>query len=464
MSVLLSITEFIGRFHPVLVHLPIGILLTGLFLQLLASRKRYQISQDVIRIVLLTGMGTALIACITGYLLSLNGDYEGNTVALHMWMGIGVAACSMLLCVKVINGQNDRTQRLASLALLVLIVITGHLGGTLTHGADYLTAALYQAPDKVKKVKPIANVQEALVYNDLVAPLLDADCSSCHGAQKQKGGLRIDDIGGLLKGGKDGAVLVYGRADKSELFKRLMLPKDDEHHMPPKQKPQLNEKQLALLHWWIDNGCDFTKKVKDLPQDNKMRAILLSFQSDHIRHVVADEVPATDVAPADGKAVERLRKTGVVVMPVAQGSHYIMADYVTASHVKDLSLLQPLAKQLVWLNVGSSDIGDSALRDLARLAQLRKLYLDNTHITDKGIRFLSGLDSLRYLNLVGTGVSGAGVLELKGLKKLQELYLYKTAVDHRQWGALQRQLPHVRLDSGGYSLPKLVTDTAVVRR
>lgn len=463
---LLSITEFIGRFHPVLVHLPIGILLVGLFLQFLASRKRYQISNDVIKIIMLCGMGTAILSCVTGYLLSLNGDYEGNTVALHMWMGIAVAACSMLLCVKIINGHNDVTQRLSSIALFVLILITGHLGGSLTHGADYLTAGLVKEEEKPVVRKPIANVQEAYVYSDLVQPILQADCNSCHGEHKQKGGLRMDNLGYLLKGGKDGAVLQPGNADKSELYKRLVLPKDDEHHMPPRQKPQLNERQLALLHWWIANGCDFGRKVKDIPQDAKMKAVLLSFQGDHQRALVNDEAPERPVAAAAGRALEALRAKGVEVMPVGQNSNYLMADYVSALQFaeEDLSLLLPLQRQLVWVNLGGRPVTDKGVTVLAQLKQLRKLYLNQTQVSDAGVRKLAALDSLRYLNLVGTKVSVRGLESLTSLKKLQELYLYQTAVDKGEWKRLQGMFPRAHLDSGGYRLPSLVTDTAVVRQ
>jgi uncharacterized membrane protein/mono/diheme cytochrome c family protein len=462
--VLLSITEFIGRFHPVLVHLPIGILLVGLFLQFLAGRKKYQISNDVIKIVMLCGMATAIISCITGYMLSLNGDYEGNTVALHMWMGIAVAACSMLLCVKVINGQNDSTQRMASVALFVLILLTGHLGGSLTHGSNYLTAALFnQKPDTVA-AKPIKNVQEVQAYSGLVQPLLQARCNSCHGPQKQKGGLRMDNLGFLFKGGKDGQVINPGNASHSELFKRLLLPKDDEHHMPPRQKPQLDEQQIALLRWWIDHGCDFIHKVKDIPQTDKDRSVLISFQADHQVHVSPPDVPDKPVAAANEKQIDSLRNRGVVVMPVAQDSHYLMADFVTVPATdKDLSMLLPLKQQLIWLKLGRTAITDNGLQVVGQLKQLRELNLNSTGITDAGLRSLYALDSLRLINLVGTKVTAKGISGLAGLKKLREVYLYQTDVDKKDWSDLQRKLPHVKLDSGGYRIPFLTTDTAVVK-
>jgi len=99
--------------------------------------------------------------------------------------------------------------------------------------------------------------------------LLQRKCYGCHNANKKKGGLEMDKPDLLMKGGKDGVVIVPGKAEESEMMKRLMLDRNEEHHMPPKEKPQLNEQEIALVHWWIDAGADLNKKVKELPQTEK---------------------------------------------------------------------------------------------------------------------------------------------------------------------------------------------------
>ena len=70
----------------------------------------------------------------------------------------------------------------------------------------------------------------------------------------------MDDSLKLMKGGKDGNVIEAGDADASEMIKRLMLPVDNDDHMPPKEKSQPTEQQIALLHWWISNGAAFDKR------------------------------------------------------------------------------------------------------------------------------------------------------------------------------------------------------------
>ncbi|MFL5739074.1 MAG: c-type cytochrome domain-containing protein [Flavisolibacter sp.] len=459
---LLSLTDFIGRFHPVLVHLPIGILLIGLLLQWLSAEEKYRISQEVIKIVLLCGLFSAIISCITGYMLSLNGNYDENLVAWHMWMGMAVAACSLLLVFKVMKQQLDSTHRIASIALLGIIIITGHLGGSLTHGSDYLSAA-WNDNDSVSNRPPkiIEHVQEAKVYEDLVQPLLQTRCYNCHGPQRHKGGLRLDGPQWLLKGGKDGAVVQSGNAKQSELIKRLLLPREDEHHMPPKDKPQLTDRQVAVLQWWIDEGMDFTKKVKELPQPDPVKPALLSMQG--ASTAGRESIPSTPVEAADPQAVKALEAKGVVVIPLAQNTHYLMASFVSSPNFSDsdMHLLLPLQKQLVYLKIGRTRITDASMQTIQKFSRLIQLDLDHTSITNKGVALLSVLTGLQWLNLVGTNTSASGLLALKSLKKLQSVYLYQTKINAEGYSQLKKVFPKTSLDTGGYTVPYFANDTTV---
>ncbi|RYZ62097.1 MAG: hypothetical protein EOO14_03270, partial [Chitinophagaceae bacterium] len=313
---LLSITEFIGRFHPALVHLPIGILLMGILLQWLSASPKYNVSDAVVRIVLLIGTACAILSCITGFFLSSSDDYETDLVSLHMWMGIGVAAASLLFLQRILTKRKDSTTKLTSISLLVLIVLTGHFGGSLTHGPDYLTAALKSDEDTLVVHKPIANIQEAVVYEDIIKPVLQYRCYTCHSSKKQKGGLRVDEPSLLLQGGKGGEAILSGRATESELLQRMLLPLEDDDHMPPKAKPQPKESEIALIHWWIENGADFTKKVKDLPQPEKLVPVLAALQTGNEKPIAPALIPATAVEAADANAVKAVKASGAVVIPV----------------------------------------------------------------------------------------------------------------------------------------------------
>ncbi len=463
-----SFTEFIGRFHPVLVHLPIGVLLVSLLLIWLNKKPSYNISIPVIKLVLLWGMFGALASCITGTLLSLSGDYNTSLVSWHMWMGFGVAIASMFLYMKVARQEFDSAYKALSVSLLLLITVTGHLGGSLTHGSDYLTSALTGDKDSVITIhKPIVNIQEAMVYADVIDPMLQNKCYSCHGPKKVKGKFRMDDPVLLMKGGKNGAEIIPSNVAKSELMKRLRLPENDEHHMPPKEKPQLNEGQVALLHWWIEQGADFTRKVKDMQQPDKIKTYLLALQSDHINPEKKGlpQVPAKPVEAADEKAIQALRDKAVIVIPVAQNSNYLSANFINANNftAKDINLLKPLQKQLVWLKIGHTKINDSALNTIAGCKELTSLQLNNTDVTDKGLAALKSLQNLQSLNLVATKVTAQGIMQLQSLKKLQALFLFQSAVGKNDWDKLKTVFPKTVLDSGGYQLQFLASDTVEVK-
>lgn len=464
--ILLGIKEFIGHFHPVIVHLPIGILILGVVLQWYARKDASGQLHKAISISFSLGMISALLACISGYLLSISDEYDAGLVNWHFWMGISVAVTSTILLLWHVRKQFVRWQLPAGILLTVLIIITGHMGGSLTHGSGYLTQSLFAEEGETTEArKPIPNVQEAMAYQEVVQPLLQTKCYSCHNANKKKGGLQMDQPSLLMKGGKNGEIIIAGKAAESEMIRRLLLPREDEDHMPPKEKPQLNDQEIALLHWWIASGASFEKKVKDLEQPEKIKPILLALQNEPEEIKIDSDLPETPVEKADETAIQKLRATGAVVLPVSQNSNYLMANFITARQVTtaDMQLLLPLKKQLVWLKLGNTTLGDSALALIGQCNNLVRLQLEFTPITDAGLPAINSLKDLRYLNLVGTKVTAKGLEQLKGLEKLRSLYLYQTQVDKSAWPDLQKIFPGVYIDSGGYTVPTLVTDTTVLK-
>jgi uncharacterized membrane protein/mono/diheme cytochrome c family protein len=468
--VLASITEFIAHFHPLLVHLPIGFLLAALLLQWLSAKEKYSSLQPAIPVIFLWGAISATISCITGYLLSISDDYDHGLIGWHQWMGISVAIISWLVWLKQRKSGLPINKTILSVLLLILILVTGHLGGSLTHGSDYLTKPLANIFKKdslpATAIKPLPDVQEAIVYRDIIQPILQTKCYSCHGANKQKGKLRMDDELLLMKGGKDGKIIEPGNADNSRMIKRLLLPVDNEDHMPPKEKPQPSGTQIALLHWWISNGADFTKKVKEVNQPDKIKPVLLALQNaPEVKNVVTG-IPAKPVERADDKILEQLKHKGVVVLPVAKNSNYLMANFISDTMIskEELQELLSLKEQLIWLKVGYTNLHDSDMAFIAQLHNLTRLSAEHTAISDKGVAQLKSLQNLQYLNLVGTKVTAEGVLQLKEIKTLLSLFLYQTNVSKADWPALQNTFPKTKIDSGGYTIEALATDTMEVKQ
>ncbi len=466
---LLSISEFIGHFHPLLVHLPIGILLVGLLILFLFPKEKYREIQEAVHIVFFCGMLAAILSCVTGYILSRNDDYDKTTVNWHQWMGMTVAAVSIVLYFKIRNPRLPINRNFLSAILLLLIFITGHLGGSLTHGSDYLTKPLIDIfrKDSVSDeiIKPISNVQEAYVYSDIVKPIFQSKCFSCHGEKKQKGKLRMDDSLLLMQGGKDGKVIEPGNANGSAIIKRLLLPVDNEDHMPPKEKPQPSENQIVLLEWWISQGAGFGKRVREYNRSANINNILITLQhTDPVEKKLFD-LPEEPVEKADRSVIEKMKSRGLVVLPVSQNSNWLEVNFLTDTMIEkeDLQEMLTLKKQLITLKLGNTNFNDSDMNIIAQLQNLRSLHLEHTKITDRGLRAIRGNQYLRYLNLVGTQVTLEGLLQLKELKSLRSLYLFQTGIGKSDWLVLHNSLPNTYIDTGGYYVPLLPTDTMVVK-
>lgn len=345
---------FIGKFHPVLVHLPIGILLLGILLHWLSRKEKFSNLKPAIGITLMLGAVGAILSCISGWFLAQGAEYNEETLDQHRWMGISVAVISILYYLIYSGKIAVRTSTLilyvTSIVLFVLITITGHLGGTLTHGEGYLTQELSEngSTQEVKKVIP--DVQQAVAYNDIIQPIQNK-CYSCHGKLQTKGKLRLDGKDFIDKGGEDGKVLIAGKSDESELYKRLILEPSDKKHMPPKGKPQSMEAEIAIMHWWINTGANFTQQVKDLPQDVKIKPLLTALQTNSTATPSKPDIPTEPVTKADDNIVKKLKDAGATVSTVSKEKQLPVCKLSCIKKIGDaeIKLLEGIAPQLVWL-------------------------------------------------------------------------------------------------------------------
>ena len=108
-----------------------------------------------------------------------------------------------------------------------------------------------------------------------VRPILESTCVECHGIEKQKGGLRLDTLANVQKGGDSGPALVAGNLEDSLLLDRIFLPADDDEIMPPENGP-LSPAQQDILKRWIKTGGHWPKGVqlfKHSPRELALREI-----------------------------------------------------------------------------------------------------------------------------------------------------------------------------------------------
>ena len=450
-----------GRFHPLVVHLPIGILFLAVGLELPVRKRKYAFLAPILPLLWAAGFVSAVVACIAGYLLKLSGGYDEGALEVHQYMGIALAVTAGLVFFLKKYRAYARLQLPVAVLSGVLLMGTGHYGGNLTHGEDFLTqpvmALLGKEPVKVVR-EPITDIEKAVVFHDLVEPVLEEKCYNCHSSSKQKGKLRLDSPELILKGGKHGEVIVAGNAAKSELYKRLLLPEEDDDRMPPKGKTQLTQDEIELIRWWIAQGqADFKTTVASVPQDEDIKPILAQYgggdagSGEEAGSGTTMDMPAVAVSKAKPADVAALRKMGAVVTPLTPEQTFLAVNLVNNPGFSDehMDALLKLGEQVVWLDLSDTNITDKGLQQVGKLKNLTRLSLDNTAISDKGLAYLKHSESLLYLNLYHTSISDKGLKNLENIRNLKALYLWQTQVTPQGVALVKQAIgDHIEINYG----------------
>lgn len=272
-----ALLPFAGRFHPLLVHLPIGALVLAVTIEVAGFRKeaRRERLDGAMTIVLGFLVVSGVVALVLGMLLGRSGDFPQRLLAKHRLLTFVsvLGACGTLasFAAHKATGLSRGIHRAILGLTLGAMGLGGHVGGSLSRGDGYLfelappfvqTIAGYTRP-LVAAPAIAAPDAEPLVWDAVVKPALRSRCGDCHSGAKKKGGLRVETIEDLLKGGLTGPAIVPGSSEKSLLIERIRLPKDSDDHMPPDDKPELSPAELAALTFFIDRGAPKDLKVRD---------------------------------------------------------------------------------------------------------------------------------------------------------------------------------------------------------
>lgn len=442
-------TLFLGRFHPALLHLPIGFYAVLALLEYLDSSKSGPRIGKACEIVLDFTAVVAVIAAVLGILLALPGGYNETLLDRHRWLGSLSAVFAFWLIVLRRWARSKRRNGFsipyhsALAATLILLVVVGHDGGTLTHGSGYLTKHL---PSPLKSVfgmetvddteeGPIT-VEEADIYQDFIHPIFEQTCIECHGPDKFKGELRLDSFELAMLGGELGDTIIPGDSEASEIIYRLHLEIDDDERMPPEGKPQPTEGQIAIMEWWIQAGALESGLVGELEVPENVRSAMIEHLDSSAEVEEKEEIPEIAVPMLSWEEVESEiatieQESNIDILRVALNSPAVRVKGPFGDNKfsdEALSKLEPIATNIIELEIGFSDVTDDGLAAVANMPNLEKLYLQKTSVTDEGIAHVAGLTQLRYLNLYGTQVTDDALDILVDLPNLKSLFVWETQV------------------------------------
>ena len=432
-----DILSFFSRFHPLFVHLPIGFLCFAMLVEILYKWKK---NTDILRTLPILWLATAISAVLSagsGYFLSQGGDYDEDVLSWHKYGGIGIAVLSVAIYLlhaipafsKIAVGVTRTTLVVIS---FMLLIFTGHWGGSLTHGSDYLTAVSDQEQELAGTGSRINSLDSADIFKDAVMPIFQAKCVSCHNPEKKKGELLLTSYEEILKGGKTRAGVVPGNTATSEIFRRITLPKDHKEFMPSNGKKPLSETQTAILGWWIETGAHRDIAISKLDPDRKIADLFNDFfqlDRDAILAYRADAASDDDIAA--------LIRAGYQVNAVSKSNNLLEVKFNGNGQTKpDLALLSGVREQLVWLHLTSCNLVDDDLKALGELKNLYKLNLNRNKISDGGLVSLGSLSKLEYLNLYGNSITDSSISVFSSLPQLRKLYVWETGIDSAAAAAL----------------------------
>ena len=436
--------QTVGRMHPVMLHLPIGLLVMSFLFW--AIRKKIE-PNSFQTIFLFSLQLTALAASLTalmGFFLSQEGGYESSTLLVHKTAGV---LLSFLCCGLLIFYQYFPARKIllnvSMIAAVITMLVAGDFGAILTHGEGFVWQPIQGAEkDAADKI-----TDSSSLFTAAIRPILKAKCFSCHNERKAKGELVMTSPEKLLEGGKNGPIWVARDPLNSHIIENINLPIEEKKHMPPKGKAQLTPDEIKLIYAWIEAGADIEKTLKDYPDTDSLRILAAGFIN--IPQQVEEKEEYT-FSPASAAAIQKLNNPFLSVFSLSVNSPALQADFFVRQSFdrKNLNELLSVKEQLVALNLSNMPVTDADMKIISKFNNLQKLILNNSEITSKGLQELQNLKKLRSLSIAGTRVDKAAEEYFRGFASLNEVFTWNSGISQTDAAKMQEKNKNIKFNTG----------------
>ena len=447
------VLESFGRLHPLLVHLPLGLVFAAFAVEVTRLIQRRPTVSAFTPIALgLAALG-AVAASGTGWFFA-ESEASSDSLFWHRWLGISASIVLIALAwlaARATRSSGEGTQitpivRSVLLASALLVGWVGHLGGDMVWGENYVLQPIVKAwrgtpvnDDTGAKEGAGSGTEpdKLAYYTSNVLPILQDRCYQCHGNGKHKGSLSMDVRSSLVSRDSRGSWIVQaGDPAHSLMIERCMLPAEDDDAMPPKGD-RLKASQLEVLRTWIAAGA-------------VMPAGSATGQASEVGGVRGAPVPASTAesrgpvkvakgrsaglpALSDSQVAEAaaLRGNGINAVPLSVGASTFAVSIPGGKGVGDVALaaLIPIAPQIEELSFARAAVSDAGMMQMPSMPLVRSVRVDNTALTDVGITvLLSRTLEVETVNLVSTSATDGVFMVLAKLPRLQRVYVFNTQI------------------------------------
>ncbi len=445
--------ELVARVHPLILHFPIVAIILIALLELMDAVKLVQLNDGVRGILISVAALSAIAAIITGFLLYQSGGYSGELVSWHFYGGVVSGILTLITVVAFLYfSRNKKFKKyyLTSVAITTMAVsVTSHLGGSLTHGEDFLTEPIEKFV--AFKSSNIKTKEEMILFDDVVMAFVDVKCMSCHNQNKMKGGYIMTGYDVLIAGGESQSkAVIAGAPDASELVKRVLLPADHEDRMPPKGKTPLSDLELEILKGWITQGASPNQKIGEI-RDSLLLENVEAYLPELTAHLVKQYQTEQELEKIEKKLQGIASEIGLEVKRYegeeGREPFFSLSMTFPPAHITDESLkkLSPYYAYFRKVSFVGSEISDDGLYLISKMKNLKELYLQKTKISTDGLAYLTKLPELEILNLSYTDVNDPGIIQFTTFPSLSKVYLRGNDVSEQVVEAARKANPKIQL-------------------
>ncbi len=453
---LLDASSFLGRLHPLLVHLPIGFIILSILLETYSSLFKSQISNRVISFSWFLGFLASGISALFGWLLAQTGLYIEDNLYLHKIFGFILVGVTFIAWVTRSSFFKDLIPKnfnsLTNFLIILILIITGHYGGNMTHGKNYL---FEYAPEVIKNrftsnenlVPEISTSLDSMkLYSNVIEPIFTSKCLSCHNDQITRGNLNFSSLPLLLKGGDAGSPIDKSNPRNSLIFKRITLPTDNIKFMPP-DGPIVSYDEINAILWWIENSDKSNDVLSSIEIPDEIKISLSNVYN--IDFTDKEWFEKISVQKLDESKLINIDNSIFQIKFISSDKRFVSVKYLKKNLSEDeFKQLENIKDHIAYLFVKDSNLSDESLNNFLSLKNLVNLDLQKNLISDDGVKILRKLENLEILNLYGTKISKNSLDIIKNYKNLKRVYVWETKISKKDLEIFNRENTSVKLVGG----------------
>ena len=444
---------FLGRFHPLLVHLPIGFLILAILIESYSSIFKIKINRRIVNFTWFTAFFSSVLTTILGLLVAETGHYIDENLFMHKIFGLSLTAISFIswfLRLSIFSNLfSSSLKTLSNTIIIVLLTLTGHYGGNLTHGETYLVD---YAPENIKELVVKKNkyveleIDSVKVYDDLIQPIFNQKCVSCHNKEISRGNLNMDSYSNLLKGGSSGIPINKSDPRKSLLIRRITMPTSEIKYMPPDGEP-VSFDEIKTLIWWINNLDKSNEKLVSLKVEDDIKESLEMLYS--LNFTEKQWFEKISIDKIDESLVKNIDNSVFQIKFISDEKKFLSVKYLQKNvSASDIEKLEKISKYIAYFTAKSSNISNELIKGISNFENLVKLEIQDNNIDDESIKILQSLKNLEILNIHNTKITSKSIEILKTFKNLKRAYVWGTSISRSEIDEFNRKEEKLKLIGG----------------